>query len=504
MKQQARQSIKIVLSAIVLFFSCVAYGQTQPATTEQVTELRQAEEIQQSSPSDTQRFELGRIGVVVAGFRPEIDLGYRPMTKGVAVLHFAGQGALGAFEAAARSGGGYGGYAGAAILMLAPVAAIVGAIVGGNKGESAEKIKEAEDVLNRYLSMLDIQGALRDSLLSMSTEQVRYSFAPLDLKGPNTQGEEIAYDVSLYPDIDTVLEIGIRTLSLVNSKVDINPDLTLGVDGSVRFLSAKDGTVLYARTIGYSGATHKFMDWAEDNARPFSEEMDRAVQFLAERIVEEASYLEKPPSAEPSEKRELNEETAAAGAMAQEMKTRINGKGIIINFRSQSEQNLQLAPARPPLYITINNLSDKRSDKLRIGERTAAFGVTMGNIFSNRKVTEYLSDALSDALRVAGHKIDSSENDVTIDGEILKFWIETPATVLYWDVTALITINLNFRALSGKVPRVSRTYTARKTERTYLWPSAGLIEKAVDASVTDIMSQIRSDEVWVRIQTKIR
>ncbi len=52
MNKQVKESMKIMLLAIVLFFLCVAYGQTQLSTTEQATRLPQAEEIQQPSPSE--------------------------------------------------------------------------------------------------------------------------------------------------------------------------------------------------------------------------------------------------------------------------------------------------------------------------------------------------------------------------------------------------------------------------------------------------------------------
>jgi hypothetical protein len=52
MNKQVKESMKIMLLAIVLFFSCGAYGETQLSTTEQATGLPQAEEIQQPSPSE--------------------------------------------------------------------------------------------------------------------------------------------------------------------------------------------------------------------------------------------------------------------------------------------------------------------------------------------------------------------------------------------------------------------------------------------------------------------
>jgi hypothetical protein len=92
MKKQTRGSIKIILLITVLFFSCVVFGHTEPATVEQATELPQAEEIKQLPLSEPQRIDLGRIGVVVAGFRPNAYFG-RPRTKGDVASDYASQGA---------------------------------------------------------------------------------------------------------------------------------------------------------------------------------------------------------------------------------------------------------------------------------------------------------------------------------------------------------------------------------------------------------------------------
>ena len=499
MKEHTRESIKIMILVAFLFFSFVDFGQTEPAVSEKVIELPQAEDVMRSSSSEPQRIELGKIGVVVPGFRPKVDL-HKPMTKGQSALHYAGHAALGTIEGAFRSGGGYGGYGGAALVMLTPAIAIAGAIVGATIGKPAEKIQEAEDVLNRYLESLDIQEALRDRLLLVSIEQIQ-NVVPLDLKGPSAQEEENTYDVSLYPDIDTVLEIGIRSLGFIGSKEDIDPDLTLHVGGAVRIISKKNGNVLHSSTIGYVGAAHKFLEWSADNARYLQEEMDRAFQALADQINKKTCYLGETIFVGLSEQLKIIEELDIERDTARDMKTRAQGESLMVNLRPHLEQKLKENPERR-LCISMNNLSDKRSDKLRIGERTAAFGVSMGNILPNRKISDYLSEALSDALKAAGHEFNSSQNDVVIDGEILKFWIETPATILYWDITAVIEIKISLRILKENDLRVSRTYMARKTERTYLWPSAGLIEKAVDASVMDLTKQIRADLAMLSLEER--
>jgi hypothetical protein len=306
MKKQTRGSMKIILLTIVFFFSCVAYGQTQPATTERVKELAQAEEIKQPPPSEPQRIDLGKIGVVVAGFRPQAYFG-RPRTKGDVASDYAQQGAV--FMLSAGMGGGLGGVG---ALMFAPVAAGLGAIFGAIRGESEGTIKETEDTLNGYLVSLDFQGTLLDRLLVESAEQTRHSLIPLDLRGPINRGEEVVYDVSSYPDIDTVLEIGVERCGLTGGSRDVNPDFSLSVGGQIRFVSAKDGKVLSTRQIDCSGnATHKFTEWANNNARPFKDEIDRIFPCLAKRIIEEVSYLEEHPPVEQSEKQEVNEEPSS-------------------------------------------------------------------------------------------------------------------------------------------------------------------------------------------------
>jgi hypothetical protein len=306
MKKQTRGSMKIILLATVFFFSCVAYGQTETVIVEQVAELPQTEEIKQPVTSEPQRINLGRIGIVVAGFRPNAYFG-RPRTKGDVASDYAQQGAL--FMLSAGAGGGL---AGVGALMFAPVAAVAGAVFGAIRGESEGAIKETEDTLNGYLASVDFQGTLRDRLLVVSTEQTRHSLIPLDLRGPLNRGEEVAYDVSSYPDIDTVLEIGVERCDLTGNSRGVNPDFSLSVGGQVRFVSARDGKVLSTRQIDCSGnTTHKFTEWANNNARPFKDEIDRIFPCLAQRIIEEASYLEEHPPIEPSEKQELSEEPSS-------------------------------------------------------------------------------------------------------------------------------------------------------------------------------------------------
>jgi hypothetical protein len=184
-----------------------------------------------------------------------------------------------------------------------------------------------------------------------------------------------------------------------------------------------------------------------------------------------------------------------AGDLAREMKRRINGRGFVVSLIPYSKQSSGSVQTKNSLEIEINNINDLRAEKLRLGERTAAFGVKMGDIYPNRRMGEYLAETLSDALRAMGHKVGPSTNGVTIEGELLKFWVETPATTLYWDVTVEMELKLLVKQ-SGQEPGWTRVYSSKKTDRTYAWPTASLIENVANASVSNVMTQIQSDTIW--------
>jgi len=144
----------------------------------------------------------------------------------------------------------------------------------------------------------------------------------------------------------------------------------------------------------------------------------------------------------------------------------------LILYSKQSSGSVQ---TKNPLEIEINNINDLRAEKLRLGERTAAFGVKRGDIYPNRRMGEYLAETLSDALRAMGHKVGSSTNSVTIEGELLKFWVRTPATMLCWDVAVEMELKLLVKQ-SGQEPLDGRGYIPRKRQiaRTHGPPPASL------------------------------
>jgi hypothetical protein len=276
--------IKVLLPFIVSFlFSCVVCGQVEVLTSEETV------------------IDLGKIGVVSASFRPESAF-QKPMTRWKAAAQGAGFGAIVPIAVGFECGGPGGAIYG---IFLTPVGALIGSIVGVATGESSEKLKNTEDSLNNYLATRNLQEEMRAFLLSLAREQIRNPFVALEVQGPGTPYEEIIYDTLSGSVADTVLEIGVLRCDLNGVKDAMNPDLHLTVDTYTRFISVKDGKVLDSPSFRYESDNHKFSDWGADNARLFKEGLDSALQFLAGRIIEVVSIMQKPLDSQPSEEMDI-------------------------------------------------------------------------------------------------------------------------------------------------------------------------------------------------------
>ena len=171
MRNKMDQLIRVMLPFILLLLlSCATTKRIQPP------------------PPDELRANLGTIGIVSASFQPEVGF-QKPMTKGRAAWHGAGEGTLFVLNV----GSGCTGLSCAGVLALVPVAAAVGGIVGAAKGVSSEKTTETIGALNGYLATLSLQETMRERFLSVARERTEFPFVIIEGQGPNALDEEVVY-----------------------------------------------------------------------------------------------------------------------------------------------------------------------------------------------------------------------------------------------------------------------------------------------------------------------
>jgi hypothetical protein len=179
--------------------------------------------------------------------------------------------------------------------------------------------------------------------------------------------------------------------------------------------------------------------------------------------------------------------------LAQDLKIKIEkGGNFIVSMTPRSEQEPAQPPSESAPKIKVSGFTDTRSDKGRIGERTAAFGVSMGDVYLSRRVPEVMRDALVDDLLVAGYRVVDSGQDVTVQGQVSKFWVHTDTTALYWDIVGELEIELTSSTTQTK------SFACHQVDRTYTWPSASLIGKVLDTCIADLMKKVRTAGIWKR------
>ena len=188
---------------------------------------------------------------------------------------------------------------------------------------------------------------------------------------------------------------------------------------------------------------------------------------------------------------------SVAGDIAQDLKVKIErGGDFVVALTPRAEQGPAPQPAENAPKIKVVAVTDGRPDRGRIGERTAAFGVSMGEVHLNRPVARALQEALVDDLLFAGYRVVESEQDMTVHGNVTKFWVHTDTTALYWDIVGEVQIALAIEPVMPGTQPVQRTYDCRAVERTYVWPSEGLMGKTLDRCLADMMERLRADPVW--------
>lgn len=172
-----------------------------------------------------------------------------------------------------------------------------------------------------------------------------------------------------------------------------------------------------------------------------------------------------------------------------------SGTGFFIELDPWLEKETEAPEAATAKNVYLAPFQDKRSEKNRIGERKAAFNVSMGDIYTSRDASAYMMEAVQNELLAAGNILTEDPSNLTITGDLIKFWVWTDTTALYWDIKGEIQLNLTVSSSkTGKT--ITKLYTAKSESRTYVYPSKELVTSVVSDTVKSLMYEIRKDNIW--------
>lgn len=176
--------------------------------------------------------------------------------------------------------------------FTATAGAIAGAIAGAATAESATRVEEAEAAVQAAFADLKIPDTLRDRVVQVARVETRHTVVPRnEVAGDDASGERPDFAAGL---VDTVLQISVQGYG-TKAVWDVNPPIFLFLDIQLSLLRAADGTVLYSRRSAWVSAGRPLTAWGATNAEPVRQELERAIRYLAERIVDVVFLLRSYP-----------------------------------------------------------------------------------------------------------------------------------------------------------------------------------------------------------------
>ena len=207
--------------------------------------------------SEDFRARLTTVGVVSSDSTPEPKIAVMP--KG------SGEGAVSGLKSGAVAGAAPG-----VVLMdvvsieplLIPIAGIIavtGAIVGAATGivygavsaEPAEKVEEAEKIINEAIVKLEVQKALRNQLLETARLESQYDFIDVsDYEHKESDGERI-YSNLKDKEIGAILETNVLSFGLIKLADTPSPKVAMFIETNVRLIEPHNGNVLYEEPFTY-------------------------------------------------------------------------------------------------------------------------------------------------------------------------------------------------------------------------------------------------------------
>jgi uncharacterized lipoprotein YajG len=190
-----------------------------------------------------------------------------------------------------------------------------------------------------------------------------------------------------------------------------------------------------------------------------------------------------------------------AADIARDLRIKIEeGGAFVVRLPPRSDVVPDQKPKTSTYTVHIGSFKDSRAELGRIGIRTAAFNVSMGNVYFYRVVPDFLRESLETEMAFLGYRSVDTGGDIDISGELIKFWIETKTTPLYWDILGDIQIKLTIASSRLKMQPTDCVFSCNKTARTYVWPSEELFSEVMNDCMNDVMQQIKTNNVWEQLR----
>ena len=242
-------------------------------------------------PRDEDRARMRSVGIVVIQKPPEVDLRDFPV-KG----EIAAKGAAAALGFAAIMAGALA--CGVCVPLGVPWAATAyGGLaieaMAATAGDPAKTIEAARAEIETMLARSHFQETFGNQILEYARNSSVPGVAAISGAGPAAFEDRPSYLPLPGQDVDLLLEVAVLKLKLIGTGI-VDTRYALEMTARARHVRASDGTVAADHTYFYCSETRTLDEWTQDEGRPFRRTLAKAIQMLAEYVIDEALLLAGP------------------------------------------------------------------------------------------------------------------------------------------------------------------------------------------------------------------
>ena len=144
-------------------------------------------------------------------------------------------------------------------------------------------MEEAKATIQTAFADLQIPDTLRDRVVHVARVETRHTLVSQDdVAGADATGVPPERAAGA---VDTMLQISVEGYGTKVAET-IKPPVFLFLHVRVQLVRAADGVVLHRRTATWLSAGRPLAEWAVAHGAPARQELERGIQYLAERIVD--------------------------------------------------------------------------------------------------------------------------------------------------------------------------------------------------------------------------
>jgi hypothetical protein len=255
------------------------------------------------------RGQVGVIGVASPSDVPVADLKTPTSGKGVAAAKGAGVGLVAGVLPGATILKGMAGCGAAreiGVLVCGPIVAFglglaaaggtLGAVTGALYGVANAEAppKEVGEAVKSTAAELNLQAALRDSVLQAATRQGTLTVLPSPVESALLAGDpKLGY--ARQTGADTILEVTLERIRLTRQGPGANPPVALVATARARLVRTTDGRELYRHAVTHRSETRPYEEWAADDGQHLKEALTTASAELAKEIIDVFFIRSEPP-----------------------------------------------------------------------------------------------------------------------------------------------------------------------------------------------------------------